>query len=91
MPAHQRADLFRETAERMDIPEAVVEKDFWVCWVLKQLFSIEAFSGRLLLRRTGLYRPPRSVPRGAVAKQTDQAAGRDDARMPALHRERFHL
>jgi len=50
MAAHQRADLFRETAERMDIPEAVVEKDFWVCWVLKQLFSIEAFSGRLLFK-----------------------------------------
>src|ERR1017187_10319938 len=23
---------------------------FWVCWVLKQLFSIEAFSGRLLFK-----------------------------------------
>jgi len=28
MAAHQRADLFRETAEHRDIPEAVVEKDF---------------------------------------------------------------
>ena len=34
----------------MGLPGAVVEKDFWVCWVLKQLFSIEAFSGRLLLK-----------------------------------------
>src|SRR5580658_8377651 len=50
MAAHQRADLFRETAERMDIPEAVVEKDFWVCWVLKQIFSIEALSSRLLFK-----------------------------------------
>jgi hypothetical protein len=50
MPANQRAELFAETANRMDLPEAVVEKDFWVCWVLKQLFSIEAFSGRLLFK-----------------------------------------
>jgi len=50
MPARQRADLFGETADRMGLSGAVVEKDFWVCWVLKQLFSIEAFSGRLLFR-----------------------------------------
>lgn len=50
MATSQRADLFGETANRMGIAGAVVEKDFWVCWVLKQLFSIEAFSGRLLFK-----------------------------------------
>ena len=48
MPADERADVFAETAERKGLPEAIIEKDFWVCWVLKQLFSIEALSGRLL-------------------------------------------
>lgn len=32
------------------MPEAIIEKDFWVCWILKQLFSIEALSGRLLFK-----------------------------------------
>lgn len=50
IPARERADVFAETAERKVLPEAIVEKDFWVCWVLKQLFSIEAFSGRLLFK-----------------------------------------
>jgi len=50
MPASERAELFAETAERKLLPEAIIEKDFWVCWVLKQLFSIEAFSGRLLFK-----------------------------------------
>jgi hypothetical protein len=50
MAANQRAELFAETANRMGLSGAVVEKDFWVCWVLKQLFSIEAFSGRLLFK-----------------------------------------
>jgi Nucleotidyl transferase AbiEii toxin, Type IV TA system len=50
MAAHQRSDLFAETANRMGLAGTVVEKDFWVCWVLKQLFSIEAFSGRLLFK-----------------------------------------
>ena len=40
MTKRDRADLFAETAERRDLSEAVVEKDFWVCWTLKQLFAI---------------------------------------------------
>jgi hypothetical protein len=50
MAAAERAELFAETADRKGLPEAIVEKDFWVCWVLKQLFSIEALSGRLLFK-----------------------------------------
>jgi len=50
MPATARADLFTETADRRALSEAIIEKDFWVCWVLKQLFSIEALSGRLLFK-----------------------------------------
>lgn len=50
MDARQRADLFAETAARKVLAEAIVEKDFWVCWVLKQLFSNEAFAGRLLFK-----------------------------------------
>lgn len=50
MLAAARADVFSETADRKGVAEAIIEKDFWVCWVLKQLFSIEALSGRLLFK-----------------------------------------
>jgi hypothetical protein len=50
MPAAERAEVFAETADRKGVAEAIIEKDFWVCWVLKQLFSIEALSGRLLFK-----------------------------------------
>jgi hypothetical protein len=50
MAAAERAELFAETADRKGLPETIIEKDFWVCWVLKQLFSIEALSGRLLFK-----------------------------------------
>src|SRR2546430_3736179 len=50
MPASERAELFAETAERKGLAEAIVEKDFWVCWVLKQLFSLEALKNRLLFK-----------------------------------------
>ena len=50
MTKRDRADLFAETAERRDLSEAIVEKDFWVCWTLKQLFAIEALRDRLLFK-----------------------------------------
>ncbi len=39
LPANERADLFRETAALMRTTPAIVEKDFWVVWVLAQLFA----------------------------------------------------
>jgi hypothetical protein len=50
MTERERADVFAETAERKALAEAIIEKDFWVCWTLKQLFSIEALAGRLLFK-----------------------------------------
>ena len=38
IPASEREILFRNTAEKMSLPEAVIEKDFWVCWTLDYLF-----------------------------------------------------
>ncbi len=35
----ERKDLFQETATRRGMSPAIVEKDFWVCWVLKKIFS----------------------------------------------------
>ncbi|HJJ52995.1 MAG TPA: nucleotidyl transferase AbiEii/AbiGii toxin family protein [Methanocorpusculum sp.] len=37
-PAEDREALFRNTAEKMGINEAIIEKDFWVCWTLDHLF-----------------------------------------------------
>jgi hypothetical protein len=37
--ADQRRELFQETGARKGIHSAIVEKDFWVCWVLKHIFE----------------------------------------------------
>ena len=37
-PEKDRRDLFRASAQKMHVHEAIVEKDFWVCWVLDHLF-----------------------------------------------------
>ncbi len=33
-----RADLFRAASQSMQVHEAIIEKDFWVCWILDYLF-----------------------------------------------------
>lgn len=38
LPASEREVLFRNTAARMGVNEAIVEKDFWVCLTLNYLF-----------------------------------------------------
>lgn len=41
LPADERKLVFKETAKKYDVPNAIViEKDFWVCWTLKQIFGL---------------------------------------------------
>ncbi len=37
--ASDRIELFRNTAEKMRLNDAIVEKDFWVCFMLDYLFQ----------------------------------------------------
>lgn len=36
----ERSLLFQETAQRRGLAPLIIEKDFWVCWTLKQLFEL---------------------------------------------------
>ena len=45
-----RAGLFRATAERMQFHPVNVEKDFWVCWLLMQLYSIPEYEDMLVFK-----------------------------------------
>ena len=38
LPDEERADLFRNTADKMKLHDAIIEKDFWVCFTLDYLF-----------------------------------------------------
>ena len=35
---NDRRELFRNTADKMGLNDAIVEKDFWVCFTLDYLF-----------------------------------------------------
>lgn len=41
LPAQDRADLFQKAARiRADMRPTLIEKDFWVCWTLKRIFTL---------------------------------------------------
>ena len=48
--AKEREALFRNTAARMGISEAVIEKDFWVCYMLDYLFHRCAWKDNLAFK-----------------------------------------
>jgi len=50
LPAVDRETYFREAAARMGLPPHVIEKDFWVCWTLKRLFSLQCVKENLLFK-----------------------------------------
>jgi len=45
-----RQDLFEETSTRMNLPPALIEKDFWVCWTLKRLFGLPELRDHLIFK-----------------------------------------
>lgn len=46
----ERIELFGETGARRGMAPAVVEKDFWVCWILKQLFSCSDIKNHIIFK-----------------------------------------
>lgn len=52
LSARQRQELFSEAAARLRMTPAVVEKDFWVTWMLDRLFATPALA-RLLMFKGG--------------------------------------
>lgn len=49
-PEGLRRELFRETARKMGIHEAIVEKDFWVCAILEVLFSSSEWKTKFVFK-----------------------------------------
>ena len=46
-PAAERREVFSATATAMLITPAAAEKDFWLCWVLMQLFEVPELAAYL--------------------------------------------
>src|SRR5579871_2638880 len=48
--ALDRRDLFQETANWRGLSPLVIEKDFWVCWTLKQMFALPSLGPNLIFK-----------------------------------------
>lgn len=46
----QRVELFTETARQTGFDAIIVEKDFWVCWTLKEMFQLPAIGEHLIFK-----------------------------------------
>jgi len=49
-PTRRRQELFRETSRKMGVHEAIIEKDFWVCLILRILFSSERWGDKFVFK-----------------------------------------
>lgn len=49
-PSEEKALVFKEAEARLDIPARIVEKDFWVCWTLRELFSLPGHGPHLTFK-----------------------------------------
>jgi predicted nucleotidyltransferase component of viral defense system len=49
LPIDERTAMFQEAANRRGVTLQIIEKDFWVCWTLKQLFETD-FGPHLLFK-----------------------------------------
>ncbi len=44
------ADLFSVTAEELGIDSVIIEKDFWVCWILRRLFMSSSIAEQVIFK-----------------------------------------
>ena len=50
LPSKQRSELFSEAALRKGVTPAIIEKDFWVTWILGKLFENEELAKVLMFK-----------------------------------------
>lgn len=50
LPANQRRSLCIESETKCGLPSASIEKDFWVCWTLRELFSLPEWGDSLTFK-----------------------------------------
>lgn len=90
LPEKERNELFTLTAERLGMGTvAVVEKDFWVCWTLKQLFEHPELSKQLIFKGgTSLSKVYGMIDLEATCKDYLQVRRKDSRETKGVKRKR---
>lgn len=59
----ERKDAFLETAEKMKLNEAIVEKNYWACFILDYFFHQNEYASRFSFRPRGVDEPSGAMKR----------------------------
>jgi len=46
----QRSELYKGASQKLGIGEVILEKDFWVCWTLRELFALPGIGEHLIFK-----------------------------------------
>jgi hypothetical protein len=82
----ERRVFFEQTAARMRLSPQIIEKDFWVCWTLKELFRLPEVGSTLIFKGgTSLSKVYRMIERFSedIDVSLDRARRNTTSRMPA--------
>jgi predicted nucleotidyltransferase component of viral defense system len=50
LPQNEQELFFRTAADKLNIPFEIIEKDYWVVWILDRLFSIDDLKTKLTFK-----------------------------------------
>lgn len=76
LSADRQRRVYDEAQSRINLPAASLEKDFWVCWTLRELFSLQGWQGHLAFKGgTSLSKGWRLIER--FSEDIDVVIGRD--------------
>ena len=50
LPSDERRPYFEQAAATLGLSAHIIEKDFWVCWSLRRLFSLAEFRDHLTFK-----------------------------------------
>jgi predicted nucleotidyltransferase component of viral defense system len=50
LPLKERRVYFEQAEAMRGLPAAALEKDFWVCWILRELFQLPGIGERLIFK-----------------------------------------
>lgn len=50
LASKDRSDLFRAAAEQLSVTPVIIEKDFWVCWMLRRLYAVPDLPAEIHLK-----------------------------------------
>ena len=50
MPPEERQLVFEQTGNLLNLPMRSIEKDFWACWILRQMFELPKYGSHFTFK-----------------------------------------